>query len=385
MIANLPIFETKESLLIGQLASLELRTRSLNICWNDGHSSTFHYLWLRDNCPQLRHPQTNHRVKETSAIALDIAPVSADVTSNGDLQLTWPDDHISTFSAQWLEKYDYSSGRRRNRSKSVLWDGTFASDVPRASYQTVLRGTVGRVQWLRSFCEYGLAILTEVPNIPGTVLELGDSFGAVRTTHWGKVFDVKSVADANSLAYTNLPLVLHTDEAYRDPTPTVQLQHFLVCDSVGGEATLVDGFKVADDLRTEHPSKFDLLAKTSLHFHFRDADIEIENDGPVIELDTDGDVRYVRFSNHSVQPFLMPADKMEAFYDAYSTFGAMRENPKYRIQIKMNAGDMYMVDNRRVMHGRTGFTEGGARHLQSCYIERDELLGRLAVLEREVK
>ena len=368
---------------MGQLASLQMGSRSLNITWSDGHSSTFHYLWLRDNCPQLRHPQTNHRVSETSDIAADVSPKSAIVTPSGDLQLTWADDHVSIFSAQWLDKYDYSIGRRRTKRKPILWDGTFAERVPRTNYPALVGDSVVRMKWLQDFCDFGLVLLTQVPNTPGTVLELGNLLGEVRTTHWGEIFDVKSIADANSLAYTNLPLLLHTDEAYRDPTPTVQLQHFLVSESEGGEATMADGFKVADDLRAKYPSKFELLATTSLHFHFRDADIEIENDGPLIELDAEGEVRIVRYSNHSVQPFLMPTDKMEAFYDAYSTFGAMRENPKYRIQIKMNAGDMYMVDNRRVMHGRTGFTLGGTRHLQSCYIERDELLGRLAVLERE--
>jgi gamma-butyrobetaine dioxygenase len=49
----------------------------------------------------------------------------------------------------------------------------------------------------------------------------------------------------------------------------------------------------------------------------------------------------------------------------------------------MGAGDLYIVDNHRVMHGRTGFSSGGARHLQSCYIERDELVSRLTVLQRE--
>lgn len=370
---------------MGQLASLRMGSRSLNVTWSDGHSSTFHYLWLRDNSPQLRHPQTNHRVNETSEIASDISPKSAVVTPSGDLQLTWSDGHVSTFSSPWLDKYDYSNGRRRTKRKPVLWDGTFADQVPQTSYQALVGDSVVRMKWLQDFCDYGLVLLTQVPNTPGTVLELGNLLGEIRTTHWGKIFDVKSIADANSLAYTNLPLLLHTDEAYRDPTPTVQLQHFLVSDAEGGEATMVDGFRVAGDLRTKYPNKFELLTSTSLHFHFRDADIEIENDGPLIELDPEDQVRVVRYSNHSVQPFLMPTDKMEAFYDAYSTFGAMRESPEYRIQIKMNAGDMYMVDNRRVMHGRTGFTQGGTRHLQSCYIERDELLGRLAVLERDNK
>ena len=54
-----------------------------------------------------------------------------------------------------------------------------------------------------------------------------------------------------------------------------------------------------------------------------------------------------------------------------------------RFNINMRAGDLYMVDNHRIMHGRTGFSGGGARHLQSCYIERDELMNRRAVLRNQ--
>ena len=58
---------------MGQLASLEVGTRSLNICWSDGHSSTFHYLWLRDNCPQSRHPQLSPFAFPTPASAPPVA------------------------------------------------------------------------------------------------------------------------------------------------------------------------------------------------------------------------------------------------------------------------------------------------------------------------
>jgi gamma-butyrobetaine dioxygenase len=103
----------------------------------------------------------------------------------------------------------------------------------------------------------------------------------------------------------------------------------------------------------------------------------------VIELGAADDVRAVRYSNHSVQPFLLPADQMESYYDAYTAFGRMRESDRYRVTMRLDAGDLYMVDNRRVLHGRTGFSSGGVRHLQSCYIERDEYMSRLRVLARE--
>ncbi len=33
----------------------------LRIIWADGHSSIFDSLWLRDNCPEDRHPTTGQR------------------------------------------------------------------------------------------------------------------------------------------------------------------------------------------------------------------------------------------------------------------------------------------------------------------------------------
>ena len=42
-----------------------------------------------------------------------------------------------------------------------------------------------------------------------------------------------------------------------------------------------------------------------------------------------------------------------------------------------------VFDNRRVLHARNAFDlKAGRRHLQGCYIDRDELLSRIRVLER---
>ena len=369
---------------MSRIQSVELHPRHVSATWSDGRASTFHHVWLRDNCPQLRHAQTGHRVVETSSIPLDIRPSAAVAAADGGIEVTWADGHVSSFPAEWLAHHDYSNGARRRREEPNLWDGTYAPKVARISYQQLLDDPKALVGWIRAFRRDGVAFMTGMPNTEGTVAEVGERLGRVRDTSWGRVFDVKSIANANSVAYTSLPLVLHTDEGYRDPAPTVQLQHFLVSEAEGGDATLVDGFRVADELRRTAPDKFRLLCETELDFQFVDADIVLENRAPLIELDVAGEVREVRYSNHSCQPFLLPADRMEAFYDAYTAFGAMREDPRFRIQVPMGAGEMYMVNNRRVMHGRTGFTKGGNRHLQSCYIELDELYGRLAILERAV-
>jgi gamma-butyrobetaine dioxygenase len=80
----------------------------------------------------------------------------------------------------------------------------------------------------------------------------------------------------------------------------------------------------------------------------------------------------------------MDPERMEAYYAAYRTFGRMRESEQYQLRVDMQEGDMYMVANHRVMHGRTAFASGGARHLQSCYIEIDELISRLTMLDRRL-
>ena len=358
---------------------------AVDVEWSDGSRSTFLSLWLRDNCPQLRHTTTHHRVVETSSIPADVRPSRVDTTPAGELRITWAHDaHVSTFAPQWLRSFDYSNGARRQRAQPKLWSAADAELLPHASYPELLADQHVRQRYLRGFAEYGLGFLHDVPVTPGTVLDVAKEFGEVRSTSWGTVFDVVSMVDANSVAYTNLALVTHTDEGYRDPAPTVQLQHFLRSDATGGSATLTDGFKIAADIREAHPHLFELLATQSLHFHFAEATAEHEADGPVIVTEPSGRLKAIRYSNHSAQPFLMDPDVLEQYYVAYRTFGQMRESEQYQLRIEMQAGDLYMVDNHRIMHGRTAFATGGARHLQSCYIERDELFSRLTVLDRHL-
>ena len=55
-------------------------------------------------------------------------------------------------------------------------------------------------------------------------------------------------------------------------------------------------------------------------------------------------------------------------------------NPQNQIKIRLEPGEAVLVDNHRVLHGRTGFS--GARHLQLCSVNRDTFLSEMRVLER---
>ena len=49
-----------------QIESVALIDHAIQIRWNDGIDSTYHYIWLRDNCPSAFHPHTGERSFEVS-------------------------------------------------------------------------------------------------------------------------------------------------------------------------------------------------------------------------------------------------------------------------------------------------------------------------------
>ena len=93
------------------------------------------------------------------------------------------------------------------------------------------------------------------------VLEVAASFGYVRETNYGRLFDVRVEPSPDNLAYTSREILPHTDNPYRDPVPTVQLLHCLRTADDGGDTGLVDGFCAAAALRAADPEAFDLLTE----------------------------------------------------------------------------------------------------------------------------
>jgi gamma-butyrobetaine dioxygenase len=360
--------------------SLQVDGSRLRIDWADGHRSVFHALWLRDNCPcpECRHP-SGQRLLDTRSIPDGIA-VTAARAENGEIETTFADGHRARWEAGWLRDRCTCGEEPPARARHRLWGAEIQSELPAFRFEEVSAGGAGLRAWLGAVDELGFAILTGGPTQPGTVTRVAELFGYVRETNYGRLFDVRSVVNPGNLAYTGLGLGAHTDNPYRDPTPTLQLLHCLSSSAGGGENTLVDGFRVADDLA---PEQRDLLASTPVRFRFADGESDLETETPVLELDVRGALQAVHYNTRSAQPFRLREELVEPYYAAYQAFGRMLEAPEYRIQFRLAPGDLFIVDNLRVLHGRTAYApEAGERHLQGCYADRDGLRSRLAVLSR---
>jgi gamma-butyrobetaine dioxygenase len=166
--------------------------------------------------------------------------------------------------------------------------------------------------------------------------------------------------------------------------PSLQLLHCLSSSASGGESTLVDGFCVTEALRADDPADFALLAGHRVTFAYRDDGAELSASAPLIELDPNGAVRAVRFNARSMQSPSMPAPELAAWYDAYLRFGRLLEDTRFQVRLRLEPGDLFIVDNRRVLHGRAPYAAtAGERHLQGCYADIDGLRSTLAVLGRD--
>jgi gamma-butyrobetaine dioxygenase len=184
--------------------------------------------------------------------------------------------------------------------------------------------------------------------------------------------DVRSTDAASDLAYTSLPLDPHTDNPYRDPVPGVQLLHCLVNETSGGLSTLVDGFAAARALETRDPEAFALLSRTPVRFRYQDETTELVASAVPIERDVHGGLVAIHFSPRLDFVPLGPPDELERYYRARRALDHLLRSPEFEIRFLLAAGELLMMDNRRLLHGRTGFDPAeGVRHLQGCYIDID--------------
>jgi gamma-butyrobetaine dioxygenase len=196
---------------------------------------------------------------------------------------------------------------------------------------------------------------------------------------------VRSVPDPNDLAYTSIFLDPHTDNPYRSPVPGVQLLHCLVNETSGGLSTLVDGFAAAEALHAQDPDAFGILARTPVRFRFRDADTELVRSASPIELDAALRVEAVNFSPRLDYVPLLRPQELAAYFRARQAFDHLLRSPQFEIRFLLESGDLMMMDNRRLLHGRTAFDpREGLRHLQGCYIDLDGPRSMYRVLTRRL-
>jgi gamma-butyrobetaine dioxygenase len=352
---------------------------------NDGVCGEFPYVWLRDNCqcPECRHPQAAERTLDTVSLNGDLRPTRVD--ADGGLALVWADGHRTNLSAEWLRVHMPGwRSRAAQRSEPVLWTGRSVSDaLPEIDFDELDGGDEGLLRWLRLIRDYGFAFVRGVPTHSGAVVRLAERIAFLQETNFGRTFRVQSKPDPENLAYTAVKLAAHTDVPNRRGVPGLQFLHCIAFGARGGGSILVDGYLAATRLREQDPSAHDLLASVEIPFRFQDTDHDIVNRFPVIGVDGDGHYTEIRYNPAVMAPLDIDTELIRSYYAALRAFGQLLRDPQLELVFKMQPGDCQVFDNRRVLHGREAFDpSSGPRHLEGCYVDWDDFMSRLRVLER---
>ena len=351
-----------------------------------GRPLRFPAVWLRDNCPCPRclDPGSGQKRSDITGIPSGLA-ITLIEDAGESLRVTFgPDQHRSVFSRSWLAEHALDGdGDGRTEDDKELWLPADLAGLPAVSWSGYLAG--GKARALAAVLRLGFVLLSGVPAEPGRVLEVVASFGYVRETNYGRLFDVRAEPAPANLAYTSQAIRPHTDNPYRDPVPTVQLLHCLRAAGEGGDTVLVDGFAAAAAFRADDAESFATLTRTPVPFGYVDKETELRAILPLIQLSPRGRVRGIRFNNRSMRPLRRPYAEVTAFYAAYMRWAELLARPERQLRLRLAPGDCLIFDNTRVLHARTAFglsAGSPGRHLQGCYADLDGLASTLAVLER---
>ena len=304
----------------------------------------FHYIWLRDNCltRECRHPTSFQKIYDISELTETPKPLNVELT-NDELIIDWDEKppHRSIFPLPWLmiHAYDETGGisdfhikNELRKQQEILWDSAWIEAHTPEKHDF---HTSDRQAWVNQLYALGFAVIKNMP-----LAELDNfisSIGPIHYTEGGRIFTVKSKLGANDIADTDYALPPHNPDYFQ--------------------------------ILVETPAQFQQFYTEWEYYHRRSRQI--------IELDPKGQVIGVYFGHSHAYNWNIPFDKMENFYAAYSAFFRYLKSPDYQYRFRLEAGDCLMVQNFRVLHGRTAFdASSGPRHLEVAFVAWDYFTGK---------
>ena len=361
---------------------------SLEVEWNDGIKSQFNYMWLRDNCPTAHDPHSRHRMFNILNVSENLNAKSLNVNKDGKLEVEWSEgNHTSYYDPNWLRENCYTiKNSKKYVSPYHLWDCLLEKNLETITinHNEIMDTNDGLIKWLELLHHKGIAIVKDAPTHEKSALPVLNKISHTRETFFKTPFEVINIPKPNNSAYTAHALRNHMDLPWFENPPGYQFLHCLVNSAKGGDSSAVDAFAVADYIRKNEKDIFDILVNVPLKFRDKDYTQEAIRSvyGTAISLTKDGDYNDIRYSIATLDTLDCHPDIMEKVYKAHRRFGNLLHDSKFQINFRLEPGDIFCFNNRRLLHGRTEFDpNSGNRHLQGYYMDRDEIIGRLNYLK----
>jgi hypothetical protein len=294
----------------------------------------------------------------------------------------------------FLEKQEGMAKEKLNLFKN---DGNFS--IPRISYNE-LEGSPMKL-WQR-LMDPGIAIITGMPDDAkkdGSVLK---KFGADFFTglqkhplreepHWvistqddvqmhdtNFSEDVEGRSGQNSYN-TEQQLANHTDQVLYGAPGALLMFH--CCWGQGGNS-ITDGFAASYALQERHPEMFKLLTKYGLNLgrrleYYEAGDMTFNLANPVLKTDAAGNLSRIAYNEiYRVPLTTVPFEEYPQYIKALQTWYQFVHSPEFQMHITLYEGELIIMNNWRVMHGRAGL-KGKKRIIMGGTVTREAFLSKV--------
>lgn len=346
----------------------------------------FGWKWLRDHGEDSRSldPDTWQRRVNTFAISDDVKPEYLTPDEEGVL-VDW-NDATQTFHT-WARLGEVGAAQRD--PIGTVPSITIPQGVDRQLWRTSPRDLAAPIPselflnndnalgvWLAVLHRRGYGLITDVPEGHDAVTAIAERIGYVRQTIFGGVWELNSdVTDHADTAYSTTYLEPHTDGTYLHDAPGLQLFGCQDREGEGGQSILIDGFAAAAELPTEHA---EVLSSVAVPGWYLEPGVHLATERPVLRADSAGVLQQVSFNNYDRAPFLLAPDDQIRFYEAYSAFHDLLVDERRWLKIDWSPGQMLVIDNWRILHGRTAYT--GRRSFLGAYLNHEDFESKLRVV-----
>ncbi len=368
-----------------QLIALNASNEHIALTWDDNSISAFPHFWLRDHAQD--DGSWDHRSHQreffTAAASLSIVPENPHISDDGThLTLKWPDQpapihYSSDFLYQFVDEDHRINTPLRTWDKSSIDEETLNIDWNSITHNNELSPT-GINQLVKTIHDLGFAVLSNVPTNMDSVNAVAKSFGYVRETIFGGLWQFAANEGMDDSAYTPKELRPHTDGTYSHDAPGLQMLLCCNYNAEGGDSIMVDGFALHDWMRANHPEEANTLAEVSIPGQYIGDGTMLKAERPPFRYGLDGNIRQVTFNNYDRAPFRLSDEKMAALYKAIKIFDTMANDQRMQWRQILKPGQMLVFDNWRILHGRAAFK--GEREMAGCYVNREDYESKLRQL-----
>jgi len=358
----------------------------LKVTWANEQTSTFPWFWVRDHGEDMASldSDTGQRKVDTFTIDTDVRASTARFDKDsGRIRIDWLDKETTEITASRLAKaaaLELDTATLSNPEDKVFWmAGNLPDPAPTIAFEKIMDSDEGALEWMELIEKYGFAVISDMTATQTATKELAKRIAPAQRTIFGTYWPLSAeIKDHNDSAYTTQFLAPHTDSTYYYNAAGLQMFNCIEFDGKGGESVVVDGFALARKMQREHPEMYDVLTKVMVPAQYIEPGVHLMAERPVFRLDRKGELVQVSFNNYDRAPFLLEADEMKAFYEAYAQFNRLSMDQDNWCKIPLRPGMALIFSNWRCLHGRMGYV--GKRYFYGCYHNHADYESRLRTL-----